>query len=428
MGKKGSNIDYLNNTGGMDLLVSLFSKLDIWKSIDKTFGKRHGRAVYSYSDAIKTSVLNTIVGSRRLEHMHEHRHKLLKHPAFKKGMSPDTVSRLFKHLAVDNIYYDMSSTNKRNQLISDPSKLDKKTMNEININMPLNNLMLDTAISLGLLQKDKSYELDIDATIINTRVSDCRFHYKQDFGYSPMVVFLGGIPIFLESRNGNSSPMLRVSDILENALELIEKRGIGIDFVRIDGAGANKFVVDLLCRKKIRFLIRAKSTIRTKMEGRLEWKTMEDIKYLKCAETHVMIDTHRIRAVNYLKHGSKYEQPMMWAIITNDEGVPQEEVIRTYNMRGSIEQRFSDLNEMGWNYMVHRELKYNTVHMMMTMIAYLFFVYAKKKIAEKVTFVKETFRPKTFIKKFIIVFTTWIDDEIRFVSRQKEYAPLTGFV
>lgn len=412
----------------MDILLSLFSKLPIWKQIDTLYGKRHGRAIYSYSDAVKTWVMNVITGSRRLEHSYEHRYKLQKHPGFKKGMSPDTISRLFKKFAVKNTYYDLAATNRRNRKVYKPEEAAKAKLNEVNCNLKLNALLIDAAIAMGLLVKGNSYALDIDATVVESHVSDARITYLHNSGYAPMVVFLDGIPVFVESRNGNSSPNFRVAEVLEDAIELVESKGIAIKFTRIDAAGGNKYVVKYLMKKNIPFYIRARSTVKEQVIEKLEWEYLNDLNYIKAADTHVMMGAHKVRAVNYSRHSKGYEEPKEWSVISNDEVMSRLDVIKTYNGRGAVEQRFSDLNEMGWNYMVYRELKYNSVHLCMTMLAYLLFVYAKRKLSEKVPFVKTTFRPKTFIKKFITVFTTWIDDELRFLSREKEFAPLKRFV
>lgn len=422
--------NYINNHGGLDILTSHFATLNIWQKMDGWLGARNARAEYSYSDAIQTWVFNMIAGSRRLEHSYDNKDSLAAHPKFGKGMSPDTISRTLKNLAVENEYYTKTKGDSRkkensNRLISNPTKAMMINGNEVNDNKKLNELVFDTALVLGLFKEGEAYELDIDATIIPTKVSDSRVHYKcTGTGYCPMVVVLGGIPIFMESRNGNSSPAFRVLDVLKNAIELFESRNIGIKFVRIDAAGSTEKIIKYLCERDILFYIRAKATNRGKMENDyINWNQSDKHDHLDVAENSLSMAGYNLMLVDYRNKYSKDANgdQKVFGIITNDFYIDQDDVVSLYNQRGAIEQRFADLKEMGWHYMVHRELKYNTVHMHMTLLAYVFFLYSKKWLASKVSFIKENIKPKTFIRTFIRVVTKWTDVGLEFISRQKDF-------
>lgn len=424
---------HINPSGGIDLLISHFSEIKIWEKMDNWLGKRNARAEYTYADAIQTWVVNMIAGSRRLEHSFDHRYSLIAHPNFKKGMTPDTISRILRSLAVENTYFTKLSDNKGTKLkghrvLINPTKLMREKGNEINYNEKMNELVLDAAISLGLLKPGDNYELDIDATIIETEVSDSRTHYKlTGKGYCPMVVVLGGIPMFIEARNGNSSPAFRNLEVLRNAIELFKSRGLRIKFVRIDAAGDAHKTVEYLCNANIPFYIRSRSTKRNTLQGAELWHYNEKHD-LDVSDNSLNIANHQLRFVDYKnnKRKDKNGNAKMFAIMTNDFSIAPEDVVGLYNQRGVIEQRFADLKEMGWNYMVHRELKFNTIHMHMTILAYVFFLYSKKWLAAKYPFVKDNIKPKTFIKVFISVVTMWVGDQLEFISRKREFEIARG--
>lgn len=425
------NLAY-NDMGGIDLIISHLSRIRIWDKLKDKLGVRHPRAEYSYEDVIQTWIMNVLCGSKRLEHCYFNREKLLAHPKFKKGMSPDTVSRVFRKLAVENKYYELKDYKHRAKFASE----EKMPNHELNNNEKLNELILDTAIELGLLKKHSSYELDIDATLVNSKISDSRYHFKHDYGYCPIVVVLGGIPIYMESRNGNSGASFRLKHVLENVIDLIESRGLKIKLVRSDAAGSQKEIVNYLHEKNLKYIIRAFAgdKLEYKVDGILDWKDLEmNYGTIKTADSTTTFGKQTVRMISYIRvmrnRKDKHDGIVKtWALYTNDYSLTEKEIITTYNVRGGVEQRFSDLNEMGWNYLPHRELKYNTVYMLITMLAFVFFTYLKIKLSKKINFVKPNMELQTFIRKFIMVFTVWVKDKILFLTRKTEYGVITGFV
>lgn len=412
----------INDTGGLDILIKKFKETGIWHLVDKSLGKRNARAVFSYSDAIQQWTLSAITGAKRLQHSKEHSYKFKNNPDFKKSMGPDAISRITRKLACKNTYYNKVDTKNKitNTLVLNPAEDQKILLNEVNYNQKLNALLLDSAIKLGIFKSNVAYSLDIDATIVPTKVSDSRIHYKKTgTGYCPMVVMLNGVPIFTESRNGNSSSMFRIKNVLENAIDLIESRNIKIKFVRIDAAGCNKSVLTYLLKRKLKFFIRASAKLETKIsKSTKKWKRSKDWKNTFVSDRKIKYNNFEIRQVDY-KQKNKKE----WGILTNNTSLSQINIVDTYNQRGLIEQRFSDLKFIGWHYMVHHELKYNTVHMIISMLAYILFLSAKRWIATKLKFITEKIEPATFIKKFMQVLTTWHQSKLMFISRKNDFIP-----
>jgi hypothetical protein len=421
----------LNTRGGVDILLSRFSDIGLWDFIDKAMGSRCPRAEYSNGEIIRTWALNLLSGSKRLEHSIEQQGSFKHHPKMQKGMSPDTISRVCRRLAIDNSYYTKKRPRENNRLVTAPTDRQKAALYEINSNFGLNCLLLDTAIMLGLFKEGHAYPLDIDATIIESKVSDCRTHYQQDGkGYCPMVVMLDGIPIFIEMRNGNCTPILRKKDVLEQAIDLIEGRGLKISFVRIDSAGSSRKVLNYLLDRGTDFCIRAHGLYQKKNNPNDDpspWADVPNNGKLETREKMVLFEAHPVRLVEYKRYMRAEGKVKIFGIYTSDFVSDAENIITKYNRRGKIEQRFSELKEMGWRYMVHRELKFNTVHVMISMLALILFIYTKRWLVTKMPQIRDSLKPRKFRKLFIYVVTAWIDGKLKFFTKQKQFEPAFGF-
>lgn len=100
-----SNFSTISANGGLNLLISHLYNIGFWQELDKSLGKRHKRAQYSYGDIFLTWTMNILCGANRLEQTIKNRDQMLSHPRLKKGISPDTITRAIKHFAVENTYY-----------------------------------------------------------------------------------------------------------------------------------------------------------------------------------------------------------------------------------------------------------------------------------------------------------------------------------
>ncbi len=427
--------------GGMDILISHFSKIGIWKKINTHLGNRSPRAEYRNDEVLQTWVINALSGSNRLEHSQSNRLSLLSHPKLNKGISPDTISRVFKSWATDNIYFSKGEGRHKNAPLDKDEYLrmppeEKLKAHEVNINDKLNDLLIDTVINLGLLEIGKEYILDVDASIIETRVSDSRPHYKRTgVGYCPVFALLGGVPIYLEARNGNSNAVFRLKTVIKAAVELAESRGLKIKFVRSDAAGSVPVTIGYLIKNKINFIIRAHGAFTKNNDGHRPWKeyTGETSHIHSFANSQLKLNDEYVRLLWYnatfksSRPGSKLDgRKKIFGILTSFEDLNESEIVKLYNQRGGMEQVFSYLNDLGMKYMPHRELKYNTVFMIVTLISYTFFLYAKKYLGTKLPFVKDNMEPRTFIKAFIEVITKWHGRGLRFYTRAEQFRIFSG--
>lgn len=428
---KKQNESEINALGGIDVLANQLNDLKVWKKFTEYFGNRHPRAEYSIVDVYKTWIINVICGNRRLQHAEVFRDYFIANPKFKKGISPDTISRVFRSLAVENTYYAQSTKQnvpiglKPGQFVFDPTEEEKPMLNEVNINPNFNNLILDIALELGLLEKGKAYDLDLDATIINTKVSDGRPNYDGGAGYMPIVVLLDGIPVYMEARNGNSAPKFRNKHVLKDSIDLIKSKGVRVKLVRIDAAGCSYQVFDFLNSQKIPFCIRGSQTLRKSFKRESDPTGVEEL--IEDSERFVQI---KARGKNiywfdyYSRSVDDNGKVKTFGLVTNNKNLSRRKVIKKYNDRGTSEQRFADLKEMGWKVMVHRELKYNTVHMYNTMIAYLFFRYSKRWLEGQVTDITDKLEPRTFIRNFMHIATVWQGNKLVILSKNKKMVKL----
>ncbi len=420
--------------GGIDLdvLINHLCKLNVWRRMGDHFGDRHPRAEYTVSDVYKTWIANVISGSRRLENTKEFRKHLGVKTNLKKEVSPDTISKVFRSLAVENTYYAPTDKKKipkglkAGQFVFAPSDEEIPFLNEVNDNEKFNALLLDIAIELGLFEQGKAYDLDLDATEVPTKVSDGRKNYRYNVGYFPIVVILGGIPIYMEARNGNSAPRFRNKQVLEKAINLIQSKGLRIKLVRIDAAGGSHSVFNFLNSRNIKFCIRPSENLRKNIKGP---SVVNELQELIDLSRRFFRSKPRGRKIYWFDYYGKNPKPgnkrRIFGMVTNTNKIARTELIKRYNARGTHEQRFADLKEMGWDIMVHRELKYNSVHMYNTMIVYLFFLYSKRWLTSKIPDIKDTLEPQTFIRVFMAVVAIYKNHQISMLSQENRiYGPI----
>jgi hypothetical protein len=115
-------------------------------------------------------------------------------------------------------------------------------------------------------------------------------------------------------------------------------------------------------------------------------------------------------------------------ILTNDTESSNEEVVAFYNARGESERTFDVMNnDFGWSKMPCSFLSENTAFMIMTAIYANFYTYVIREYSKKLTWLKENFRIKKFIFRFITVAGKWIrtgGQEVLKLFTDKDYRPI----
>jgi hypothetical protein len=97
------------------------------------------------------------------------------------------------------------------------------------------------------------------------------------------------------------------------------------------------------------------------------------------------------------------------SILTNDKESTEKWVIEYYNQRGTEEKVIDVLNnDFGWGKMPFSFMEENTVFLMVMMICKNIYMWLIGQYAKVFTGLKENFRIKKFIFRFITVPVKWI--------------------
>jgi len=432
-----SNIQHckraVNPHGGIVFLMDEMRLRGIPAVIDTHFGARPKQATYSFSDILLCWVYSTLCGNTSLESTKKVKVAFSEIPDHKHP-SPDRIGDIFKSWATPNVIYDYENS----------SDDDKK--HYFNINAPLNNLMLDIAMKLEMINKNDYYMLDYDNTIIECEKQHdeaCAITYdKSKRGYSPSVSFIGNIPVYIEGRSGMTPVTYRIEESVARSLNMLEQREIKIKMFRSDAGGYVKELTSMLDSRNIDFLIRFSHNERVyrHVKDLEEWQDVE-INNKKCQlistnydfgkrKYRVVIKREFIRDKKFINQytGDKYSY---WSIITNNHFLSDKEIVLLYNERGKTELVFKDLKgDWNWDKLPFSYLNYNISYMCISAIGSIMYRYVLNKYSDRLPFVKDTYRLTNFIYHFINVALEWaLINEIKVPlichdGRNRDYSPL----
>jgi len=110
------------------------------------------------------------------------------------------------------------------------------------------------------------------------------------------------------------------------------------------------------------------------------------------------------------KNKNKYTGDYMSyrAIITNNMEMTPQQVVHFYNQRGAIERNFDALlNDFNWRRVPFSFLNQNVVFMLIGAISKILYRHIILTFSKKVNFVKQNYRLKKFITRFIILTAEW---------------------
>lgn len=269
---------------GISFVINEIEKAGIPQLIDQAFPKRHGKAKYGYSDAILSLIYGTMCGANRLDD-----YANLKNRVFDSSLnipSPVSLGRIMREkLSVSNVQ------------IGD---------HEININEPLNNLLVDASVKLRHLKAGKKYVLDYDNTVIPCNKEDSSFAYNKLKGYQPGVSFIGEPPVYIEGMNGNNPAKYDQKNTMKRTLDLLDSKEIGIRRFRADAASYTPGVLKLMAESEIEIFIRASSS-RNLMEhvtDIFDWK-----------EVRLELDTFEVGSFEYVPFKGKNKK--VYRIVTS---------------------------------------------------------------------------------------------------------------
>jgi len=292
-----------------------------------------------------------------------------------------------------------------------------------NINEPLNDLMLKALRLTGQLSEGPCYDLDYDNQVIATEKWDAVRTYKKCYGYQPGIASIGGMPVYIEGRNGNSQATFEQAATLDRMFDRLTDNRIRIGAFRADSGSYLREAVKVVEANAERFYIRARRS--TEMERqigelsqqawnpiRLDWQKMDvaEIPWTPFGGT----SSYRL-ILSRIKRGDRQGDlfsggAYTWrAILTNDYVSTPRQIVAFYNKRGSSERVFDVMNnDFGWSKLPCSFLSENTAFMILTAILANFYRYLISRYSESVPWLKPTWRLKKFIFRFITVPAKWI--------------------
>jgi hypothetical protein len=304
----------------------------------------------------------------------------------------------------------------------------------------LNALNVDMLPKTKVLEPKKYYDFDFGHQFIPCEKYGSKKSYKMKRGYFPGVSTIGKHIVHIENRNGNTNVRYKQAQTLKNAYSLLESKGIKINRSRMDCGSFSKEIIDIVEQNSKLLYIRAQRCAELSCQIRAvkNWKSVRiglfDVEV--CSVNYKPFKGDR--AYRYVvgrgrnktgQTGIEFQDNFIYrAILTNDRGSPDKEVIEYYNQRGAAEKIFDEMNnDFGWKKIPFSFLEQNTVFMLVMAMCRNFFLHLLTVLSEKVDFVKTTDRLKKFIFRSVVVPFKWIRrsrQKILKLYTKKEYPML----
>jgi len=413
--------------GGFNFCHDLLCKSGIPNLVDNHLGKRVAYAGFDYSDILSNHLAIFFNGGDCTEDVNEHLRGHLKQVRGMSVCSADTILRGIKELATPTQEHVSSSGVKH----------------EFNINTKLNELLLKATLKTSLLNKHTGYTLDYDNQVIATEKYDAKKTYKKCEGYQPGVASIGKFIVYVEGRNGNSQAKYQQTETLGRAFSLLQAEGVRIKRFRADSASYQQQVIGLAIQKSRYFYIRAMRC--AQMERQISqlpaqaWeKERLGVQEMEVAEIkeYSPFDGNKAYRLVVSRIKRRDKQTGLFtgdaytyrAIITNDELWENKQIVSFYNQRGSAERTFDAMNnDFGWSKLPCSFLNENTAFMILTALYSNLYQFIVSTFSQKLDWVKENFRLKKFVFRFITVAAKWIKTGRQYVLKlytNKDYTPL----
>lgn len=269
MAKLQIKSEIIASHGGIFQIMDVFERLGLGKLIDSTLGKRDASWIsFQYSEVIETLFCNYLCGGDCLEDINMLAPQFSLRPNTRVPSS-DTVGRVLKSLATENISYTCETSGKSY---------------DFNTAEVLNTLLLKIIKKLGLLKTGEEVTLDFDHQFIPAHKFDAKYSYKKDFGYFPGWASIGGILVGGENRDGNTNVKFHQADTFIRIMDRVKQTlGIVIKNFRADCGSFSKEIIEAVEPRCEHFYIRA-GNCSSRYEDFKEfdgWESAE-IDYQKC--------------------------------------------------------------------------------------------------------------------------------------------------
>lgn len=413
---------------GFNFCHKLFNQCGLPQLIDSHLGKRVKTFGFDYSDIFSNHLAIFLHGGDCTEDINEHLSGHLRSVKGFKTCSADTILRGIKELSTETIEIEGGS----------------KVWHQFNINKRLNDLMVKSLLlTRQLRQGSQDYTFDYDNQVIATEKYDSKRTYKKIDGYQPGIGSIGKLVVFIEGRNGNSQAKYQQLETLGRAFETLEENKVNFARFRADSASYQKEVVELVEARTSCFYIRAKRCASLEQQisqlpqqawekvrlGVQEMEVAELKEYQPFGgEKQYRLVVSRIKRKDGqagLFTGNDFTYR---GILTNDTEKKNAEIVAFYNERGSSEKTFDVMNnDFGWSKLPCSFLNENTAYMIMTAIYANFYQHIIATFSARLDWLKENFRLKKFIFRFISVAGKWVKSGRQHILKlytEKNYQPL----
>lgn len=419
--------DKITPFGGFNFCFELLKDSGVPKLIDAHLGERVKYVGFDYSDIFMNHMAIFLHGGDATEDVNDHLRDHLKEVRGLSVCSADTILRGIKELSTETEQITGSSG----------------VSHEFNINMNLNKLMVKALRKTGQINTSEGYTLDYDNQVITTEKYDAKKTYKKCEGYQPGVASIGKHVVYIEGRNGNSQAKYQQAETLARCFSILDSEKVGINRFRADSASYQQVVVELVTERSEHFYIRAMRCADMEHQISLipagDWKKIRlGVQEMQVAqiENYRPFDGEKSYRLVVSRIKRKDGQTGLFTqgaytyrgILTNDRKWDNGQVVSFYNQRGSAERTFDAMNnDFGWAKLPCSFLNENTAFMIMTAIYANLYQYLLSTISKKLSWVKENFRLKKFIFRFITVAAKWIKTSRRYVLKlytNKDYRPL----
>ena len=402
MAKVQIKSEKLTPFGGIFPIMEQFDAL-LSQTIDTTLGKRSETYGYQYSEIIRSLMCVYFCGGSCVEDVTSRlmRH-LTMHPTLR-TCSADTILRAVEELTEDNITYTADSGKSY----------------DFNTADAMNNLLVNSLLATGQLQKGNEHDLDFDHQFIETEKYDAKRTYKKFLGYGPGIAVINDTIVGIENRDGNANVRFHQKDTLERIFKRLESKGISIKRARMDCGSCSEEIVDMVKAHSKLFYIRANkcASLLDKFSKLQGWEK-ENINNIDFELNSIEVEKWERKKYRLIIQRQKREDESqdLWegnytyrCILTNDYESSKREIVEFYNLRGGKERIFDDMNNgFGWNRLPKSFMGQNTVFLIMTALIRNFYK-AIMVIFDTAKFgLSTTSRIKAFTFKFISVPAKWI--------------------
>ncbi len=404
------NSQEINPFGGINFVVESIKESGTLDIIDSQLGSRPSQAKYSYSDLILGLWSVFFCGGDCAEDINDHLKTHLQKVPEIKIANADTILGVLKSLKTE-----------KSEITGPTGKVYQTNRHD-----KLNNLIISIQKNLGVLKEGGFYNFDFDNEVLKTEKRDAKKSYKMRNGYFPGMATIEGMPVYFENRDGNMNVKTDQAELLERCFKALLSHEINIDKGRMDAGSYTKKIVGVVERYCKKFYIRANrcESLTKQLLQNQDWETVEinNIVYEVCSiEYQPFSDgkekgqaTYRLvvsrEKTNELQVDLLTGDTMKYrSILTNDRESTEKKVIEYYNQRGTEEKVIDVLNnDFGWGKMPFSFMEENTVFLMVMMICKNIYTWLIDQYAKVFPGLKENFRVKKFIFRFITVPVKWI--------------------